>query len=63
MARPKKRPASTIKRSRRRLINRLFRLSQLDLFVEMDEAAQRVVEKLKADIALATGELEALERA
>jgi hypothetical protein len=58
----KLRPEATIRRSRRRLINRLSRLSQLDLFEPMDANASREFTKLQGKIALADRELELARR-
>jgi hypothetical protein len=49
--------AQTIRRSRRRLLNRLFKLSQLDLFHEMDDETKKVVITLKNKITNASDEL------
>jgi hypothetical protein len=54
----KPRSEATIRRSRRRLIARLERMSQLELFRGMDEETRKAITKLEGKISLASKELE-----
>jgi hypothetical protein len=58
----RKRSAGTIKIARRQLLNRLFHLSQLDLFYPENQATRRAIAELRAGIAAATRELEDMRR-
>jgi hypothetical protein len=50
-------PIATLKRRRKRLLNRLGPLRQLDLFTAPDPRTLREIEHLKAAIAALTSEL------
>jgi hypothetical protein len=50
-------PASTLRRRRRRLLNRLEPLLQLDLFRELDNDTVRIIRELEARIAMTNSEL------
>ena len=53
--------AITVRRRRKRLINRLQPLLQLDLFRCLDEETARTIAELKAAIATTTREIDKLE--
>jgi hypothetical protein len=57
-----KRTATQIRRARRRLINRLSPLLQLDLFEERKEVADKALADLKAGITVTTRELDEVSR-
>jgi hypothetical protein len=58
----KKRTAVQIRRSRRRLINRLSPLPQLDVFEERKEIANKALADLRAGIAAAAREFDELSK-
>jgi hypothetical protein len=62
MEKRKERSAATIRRARRKLINKLFGARQLDLFVDRSEVAARALVELEAGLTKFESELQQLKR-